>query len=193
MDESIKNGFIPEYKTMVGERIRSRRQAKRMTLKDMASASGLSVGFLSQLERGVHGGSVRTLQQIAAALGISVGDLFEIDWDDAPHVRSYEHEKGFSFGQGATKIRLVPRGFRFLEVFIGLLEPHGTTGVEAYSHGSSEEFIFVLEGSAILELEEERYSLNRFDSIHYESNLLHRIVAGEEGAQVLWVISPPSY
>lgn len=192
MDESI-NGVIPEYKTQLGERIRSRRQAKRMTLKDLATASGLSVGFLSQLERGVHGGSVRTLQQVAAALGISVGDFFEIDWDDAPHVRSYEHEKGLSFGQGATKIRLVPRGFKFLEVFIGILEPHGTTGVEAYSHGASEEFIFVLDGSVTLEIEDERYSLTRFESIHYESNLLHRIVADEEGAQVLWVISPPSY
>ena len=192
MNDFVK-GLVPQYESMVGERIRSRRQAKRMTLKDMATATGLSMGFLSQLERGVHGGSVRTLQQIAAALGVSVGDLFEIDWDEAPHVRSYESEKGYGFGEGATKIRLVPRGFKFLEVFIGIFEPGGTTGAEAYAHGDSEEFIFVLEGPVTLELGDERFDLDKYESIHYESKVLHRLVAGSEGAQVLWLISPPSY
>ena len=192
MNQFVK-AIIPKYEAMVGERIRSRRQAKRMTLKDVASATGLSMGFLSQLERGVHGGSVRTLQQISAALGVSVGDLFEIDWDEDPHVRNYKDEKGFGFGEGAAKIRLVPRGFKFLEVFVGLFEPNGNTGPDAYSHGASEEFIFVIEGSATLELEDERYALDHLESIHYESNVLHRIVAGTDGAQVLWVISPPSY
>ena len=37
---------------MVGEKIRKLRKEKKLTLKDIAEATGLSIGYISQLERG---------------------------------------------------------------------------------------------------------------------------------------------
>src|SRR5579862_2141167 len=60
----------------LGERIRAIRQLRRRTLKEIATAAGISESFLSQLERGRTNATIATLQRLATALGIEVSDLF---------------------------------------------------------------------------------------------------------------------
>jgi len=56
-------------------RIREIRKAKNMTLVEISSSIGISVAYLSDIERGNRHGSNGTLQRIADALGVSVTDL----------------------------------------------------------------------------------------------------------------------
>lgn len=177
----------------VGARIRRRRRSKRMTLRQLASATGLAEGFLSQLERGVYGGSVATLQKISTALGLTVGDLFDETWSDTAHVR-LGSEVGTRFGVNARKVRLTPKAFDHVEVFVGIFGPNGSTGEDPYRHGESEELIVVLDGVIVLTLEGTEHELCALESIAYSSELSHRVrEARGETARVLWVISPPSY
>src|SRR5437870_10089332 len=60
----------------LGERLRAIRQLRRRTLREIASAAGISESFLSQLERGRTNATIATLQRLATALGIEVSDLF---------------------------------------------------------------------------------------------------------------------
>src|SRR5947199_8254720 len=60
----------------LGERLRAIRQLRRKTLKEIASAAGISESFLSQLERGRTNATIATLQRLSTALGIEVSDLF---------------------------------------------------------------------------------------------------------------------
>jgi len=61
----------------IGEKIRESRKHKSLTLAQMAERTGLSVGFLSQIELGKNSASVETLYRIALALGMAPGDFFK--------------------------------------------------------------------------------------------------------------------
>ncbi len=67
----------------IGEKIRDLRKLKRLTLARVAEATGLSIGHLSQVERGISAPSVRHLQLIAAALGVKISWFFD-GGDPAP-------------------------------------------------------------------------------------------------------------
>lgn len=65
-----------ELQRKIGERIREGRKSKSLTLAQLADRTGLSVGFLSQIELGKNSASVDTLYRIATALGVQPGDFF---------------------------------------------------------------------------------------------------------------------
>lgn len=66
-----------ELQRRIGEKIREGRKAKSLTLAQLAERTGLSVGFLSQIELGKNSASVETLYRIATALGLQPGDFFD--------------------------------------------------------------------------------------------------------------------
>ena len=77
---------------------------------------------------------------------------------------------------------------------MGELDVGGSTGAEPYAHGDSEELLIVLTGNVQLELGGDVHDLERGDSIDYRSSTPHRVTnVGDERAEVIWIISPPSY
>ena len=60
----------------IGERVREERKRQTLTLSQLAQRTGLSVGFLSQIELGKNSASVETLYRIARALGRRAGEFF---------------------------------------------------------------------------------------------------------------------
>ncbi len=178
----------------VGERLRAIRRMRRCTLRTVAERSGLSEGFLSQVERGRSNASIASLRRIADALGVSVSDLFEPDGPPRPRVLRRDDRPALTFGVLGRKLLLTPKPLHHLEVFVGELGRGGSTGPEPYAHGDSEELFVVLSGSVELELGGELHRLEHGDSIDYRSSTPHRIVnVGDELAEVMWIISPPSY
>ena len=179
----------------VGERLRAIRRLRRATLRSIADRAGLSESFLSQVERGKANPSVASLTRIAAALGVHVADLFEPDQARAdPRVLKRARRPTLAFGKLGRKQLLTPRPLDQLEVIAVELDPGGSTGDEPYVHGDSEELIVVLAGRVHVQLGEHVYELERGDSIDYRSSTPHRVTnAGDDVAEVIWVISPPSY
>ena len=179
----------------VGERLRAIRHLRRATLKAVAERAGLSESFLSQIERGKANASIGSLTQIAAALGVHVADLFEPHSSRAePRVLRRGSRPVLAFGNLGRKYLLTPRPLEHLEVFAAELDPGGSTGDEPYTHGDSEELFVVLSGRVHLQLGERLFELEEGDSIDYRSSVPHRVMnAGDEVAEVIWVISPPSY
>jgi len=178
----------------VGERLRSIRRLRRCTLRTVAERSGLSESFLSQVERGRSNASIASLRRIADALGVSVSDLFEPAGPPRPRVLRREDRPALTFGVLGRKLLLTPKPLHHLEVFVGELDPGGSTGMEPYAHGDSEELFVVLQGTVQLELGGELHELEQGDSIDYRSSTPHRISnIGDEIAEVMWIISPPSY
>jgi transcriptional regulator with XRE-family HTH domain len=178
----------------VGERLRAIRALRRCTLKTVAERSGLSESFLSQVERGRSNASIASLRRIADALGVSVSDLFQPTGPPAPRVLRRDDRPALNFGVLGRKLLLTPKPLHHLEVFVGELGPGGSTGTEPYAHGDSEELFVVLQGRVQLELGGELHELEQGDSIDYRSSTPHRISnIGDEIAEVMWIISPPSY
>ena len=178
----------------VGERLRAIRQLRRCTLRTVAERSGLSESFLSQVERGRSNASIGSLRRIADAIGVSVADLFEPNGPPRPKVLRRADRPALTFGVLGRKLLLTPKPLHQLEVFVGELDPGGSSGPEPYAHGDSEELFVVLNGTVQLELDGELHALEPGDSIDYRSSTPHRISnIGEELAEVMWIISPPSY
>jgi transcriptional regulator with XRE-family HTH domain len=179
----------------VGERLRAIRRLRRATLKTVAQRSDLSESFLSQVERGRANASVASLKRIAAALGVNVADLFEPNGSTGkPRVLRREARPNLVFGTLGRKFMLTPRPLENLQVIVGELDAGGSTGDDPYTHGDSEELLVVLEGVVSLQLGSEVFELSTGDSIDYRSSTPHRLVnIGGDPAEVMWIISPPSY
>jgi transcriptional regulator with XRE-family HTH domain len=178
----------------VGERLRAIRRLRRCTLRTVADRAGVSESFLSQVERGRASASIASLRRIAGALGVSVADLFEPSGPPQPRVLRRDERPALAFGILGRKLLLTPRPLHHLEVFVGELDPGGSTGPEPYAHGDSEELFVVLAGNVQLELGGELHELESGDSIDYRSSTPHRVAnVGDDRADVMWIISPPSY
>lgn len=55
---------------MLGDQIRSIRKRQEITLKELAEKTGLSIGYISQIERNLTDPSLSTLRKISGALGV---------------------------------------------------------------------------------------------------------------------------
>jgi transcriptional regulator with XRE-family HTH domain len=178
----------------LGARLRAIRVLRRLTLREVAEAARVSESFVSQLERGRSSASVATLQRLAAAVGIEISDLFAGDGTAGPRVLRRHERQQLEWGHLGRKALLTPKPFHSLEVVAAGFDPGGSTGDEPYTHGDSEELLLVLAGRIQLQLGSELLDLSTGDSVNYRSSTPHRVSnPGAEPAEVLFVISPPSY
>ena len=123
-----------------------------------------------------------------------MADLFQPAGPTQPRVLRREERPTVAFGILGRKMLLTQRPLHHLEVFVGEIDPGGSTGAEPYAHGDSEELFVVLSGTVRLELGDGIHELETGDSIGYWSSTPHRISnAGDGVAEVMWVISPPSF
>ena len=63
----------------IGTKIKKYRKDKKYTLKMLSEQTGLSIGFLSQLERGMTTIAIDSLANVARVLGVELADFFESD------------------------------------------------------------------------------------------------------------------
>jgi transcriptional regulator with XRE-family HTH domain len=182
---------------LLGERIRHRRRARGMSLKDLAESSGISIGLLSQIERGMSSPSLRVLAGMADALQLGLADLFGDaavlpPSEDKVVVRADERKKLMFWRTGISKELLTPQvDHSTLDIFIVVLEPGGTSGSQLYSH-EGEEAGTVMEGSVAINVEGEEYRLQSGDSFRFASTRQHSFWnPGAARARVLWVNARP--
>ena len=70
----------------------------------------------------------------------------------------------------------------------------GESGRDFYSHGSSEEFIYILEGELEVYVANKKYKLSKGDSLYFKSSLKHRFKnTSKTEVKALWVVSPPTF
>lgn len=177
----------------VGVRLRELRMGRRLTLKTVAERAGVSESFLSQVERGRAAPSLKTFQRLAQALGLDAGDIFADRGMELPQLTPLAGRAVLSLGSLA-KFRVSPHAITNVEVIGGVFEPHGTAGEEPYTHGDSDEVCIVIDGRVRAEVDGTFYDMGVGDSLCYRSSMPHTFHnLGEERAEVLWIICPPSW
>ncbi|MBI4261472.1 MAG: cupin domain-containing protein [Actinobacteria bacterium] len=178
----------------LGRRIRTLREEKGLSLRAVSDAAGVSESFLSQVERGVASPSVASLRRLAEALGESVGSFFEGPSAGGRVVRAGARRRLVHPQRHWEDVLLTPRESKRLQVILSTIEPGGGSGDEPYTHDSDEECVVVLRGRMEFWVDDERYELSEGDSLLFESRRPHRnINPGPSKAEVLWIITPPSY
>ena len=180
-----------EGSLLPGQRFRRLRLRRGLSLAQVARATGVSVGFLSALERGQMRSSIATLRRIARFYRTNILSLFEAAGENPRLVRP-GHRKVLETTPG-VRMELLAWGHTAMGPHLFRVKPGGGSG-ESYSH-EGEEFLHVLRGEFEIWLNEtEHYRLKRGDSLYFESSTPHRWVnPGRTEAWLLWVNTPPTF
>lgn len=193
---SVKAGDAPattDAHEVLGMRLKSLRLARRLSLRELAEATGTSASFISQLERGLTGASTASLNQMASALGVSVAMLFEESASQNHGVLRRSERPSLPPSDGCRKMLLSRPPLSDMEVYVGEFDIGGSTGPDRYTHGDAHEMLVVLRGIVEVSLGEARHVLEEGDSIEYTTSTPHRSEnIGSGRAEVMWIIAPPT-
>ena len=187
---------VRDTKEIVGARMRDLRKAKGMTLQQLSGETGLSVGYLSQLEREQAVPSIRSLNTISRALGVNISWFFpDPDRQASPEgdviVRA-SRRSALRFESGIRDELLCPTLGGNLEMLLCTFEPGASSGA-SYAH-DGEEAGYVSEGQLELRIEDETYLLNAGDSFHFDCNRPHGYAnPSDQRTVVVWSVTPPHY
>lgn len=160
----------------IGRKIKALRTSKDMTLKDLSEKTNLSIGFLSQLERGLTTVAIDSLDTIAKQLDVDLTYFLKPQKNrrKAMVLKSYEKEVAqvvnykfihYYLTNDICNKDMFPR-------LIEILPMEKKENLTSYFH-EGEEFIYVIEGTLTLYLDNQEYELYPGDSAHYNSNLYH--------------------
>ncbi|MEI2298625.1 helix-turn-helix domain-containing protein [Ensifer sp. MJa1] len=158
----------------LGDRLRQRRKALKLTLQEVADRAGFSVGFISQIERGITVPSLTSLIAVCRILEVEAGSFLNPPKVATPFTRR-EHRPVYGLGGGAgnaVSYERISASFpgNVLRSTI-IHEPPGHRS-EPMSH-EGEEIFFILEGELTLEVDGERMVLEAGDSAHFPSARTH--------------------
>lgn len=174
-----------------GLRFRRLRQRRNLSLAQVAGATGVSVGFLSALERGQMRASVGTLRRIARYYRTNILSFFEPAKDNSKLVRPTER-KVLETTKG-VRMELLAWGNTAMEPHLFRIKPGGGSG-ESYTH-EGEEFLHILRGQFEIWLNtDERYCMKPGDSLYFQSSTPHRWRnPGKTESWLLWINTPPTF
>ncbi|WP_087725800.1 helix-turn-helix domain-containing protein [Pandoraea sp. PE-S2T-3] len=169
----------------LGMRLRAMRTERKFTLKDLAARANMSIGMLSQIERGVSSPSMRSLRQLCHALGVDGAALFTsmpTVAEDAPSASTEPNEfvvwasqrKPLRLaGSGVTKSRITPLNCASLEAFMMELEP-GAASDSNLLVQSGDKVGYVLSGKLRVFIDDTTLVLGPGDTYGFTGNRPYR-------------------
>ncbi|SFJ02161.1 helix-turn-helix domain-containing protein [Jannaschia pohangensis] len=169
----------------LGHLIRKRRKQLGLTLQALCDDAGLSVGYLSQVERSQATPSLGTLAQIAQ--GLSVGlEYFIATPRPADSLSRNGARPQFSIDGSSILYEAVSADFPGAELSCYILHVPPGYASEVVCH-EGEEIIFLLEGEITQTLGGQSFILQRGDSLHYSGSTPHSWSNGTtETTRILW-------
>ncbi len=188
----------------IGAAIRSRRQELNLSLRELSKQSGLSIGFLSLVERGRSSPALTSLSNVAKALGVELSSFFPAEEEEQNEAEETKQRVSplpyVNRANDAAKLSIIlsQRIYKMLSPRIpGLvLEPifvtvqPGDTMDEPYGH-EGEEFAYVLSGELVFIVDGVAYRLGPGDSVHFRSTVSHAMRNDtDEPVQAIWVLTP---
>lgn len=180
----------------LGQRLRQARRQRQLSIKELADQADLSVGMVSQIERGLSTPSLRSLRLLANTLDVPVSWFFA----DSPQaltekryiVRSDQRRRISVPQTGFVQEVVSPSDPGAIEIYEILLKPGASSGPDVYRHGG-EKAGLVLAGTLTIQLEEIEYVLQPGDSFRFPSTLSHRFANPTKSeARLIWIVLSPN-
>lgn len=179
-----------EEQSSIGPRFRKLRLQRGESLAMVANAVGVSIGFLSNLERSQSGASIGIMRKLAQYYGLNILDLFNPIDGTGPLVRPHDR-KSLKGGPG-VQMELLASGKITMEPHLFRVAPGAGSG-ESYSH-EGEEFLYLVRGRLNIELAGQPFELRAGDSFYFSSKTQHHWVnPGKTETLILWINTPPTF
>jgi transcriptional regulator with XRE-family HTH domain len=190
----------------LGARLREAREARNMTLRELARRLGLSPSLISQVETGKSQPSISTLFAIVGELEIPVNEVvWEADpdgrdrgrrsrdvdaaWSHSPVQRANER-LSIHIDSGVSWQRLTAHPDHDVDFLLLRYEPGGeSTAPESLMRHNGKEYGYILSGRLRVTIGFESYELRRGDSISFDCTEPHRLAAvGHEAVEAVWFV-----
>ena len=180
----------------LGERIKSLRKERRITLVDVAHKTGIDQATLSRIENGKMTGTLESHMKIAEALGLRLPQLYEdlvAKVEEAQDRIAKKKVESFSHSSGAVA-ELLTSGVLQKKMMPLLLKikPKGSTEPEEYS-SFTERFIYVLTGTIEINLGQDKRELKTGESLYFNAGQSHYFKnVSKSEARCLSIMTPVS-
>mgnify|MGYP000058900048 CR=1 FL=1 len=176
----------PKSDNALGQRMRNQRRRLSFTLQKLAEKSGVSVGYLSQVERGNATPTLGTLSQIAAALNVSA-DYFIATPRAVDSLTSAGKRPRFSVDGSDLEYEQIGADHPDLEMTSFILHVPPGYSSEVVKH-VGEEIIYVLDGEICQRVDGRDYLMRPGDSLHYLGSHPHSWSnQTNKPARIMWV------
>lgn len=186
----------------LGARLREMRRKAKLTLDDLAAATGFTKGYLSKVETGRSTPPIATLARIAQALNTEVAAFLQ---DVSAPSSAKSEQYGVSIVRSDERSRVVRGGTSFgydyqtlvqnrfnrhMEPFLFTFPP--LVLKEFFFEHPGEEMVFILSGSVEMQIGEDMYILSPGDCIYFNSAIPHRGRGINGEAKAIAVIYSPA-
>ncbi len=177
----------------VGARVRSLRRERGLTIEQLAAATGLTKGFISQLERDRTAPSLSSISRICDALGVRLSHIFEAEPAPSLVRRSERVNADVSFP--TVNHLLSSRDEERFQAIESVVAPGAGAGEELSSLPGEMEFVYILAGTLELQVGDETHVLEEGDALTYPLAKPHtwRNASQTKELRVLWVSVPNPY
>ena len=175
----------------VGARLRALRQARGLSLDQVARAVGVNKSFLSRLEHDTVAPSVATLLRCCDAVGVRPGALF--DPPPTSLVRRADRRPIDLGGENMSEWLISGDGQNELMALYSDIGPGGGSGAEPYTLRSAADLVHVLDGRLEITVDNVTFLLDPGDTLTFPPTLPHswRNPSRTRAARAVWVIVPP--
>ncbi len=188
-------------KNNIGAKLRQLREAKGMSIEQLAEKSQCHTDQIRQIEEDALVPSLTPLMEITRALGVRLGTLLDdapvegpvvFDKAQAPNVIRFSGKDPMATSSNLNFYSMAAgKKDRHMEPFMIEVKPHNGEAPPLSGH-EGEEFIYVLSGAIQINYGKTSYDLEAGQSIYYDSVVPHDVHAkGEETARILAVIYAP--
>lgn len=197
---------------MYGSRIREMRKRRGLTLKEVAEATGYTIGHISQIERDLKSPSLVALRKIAACLNCS--EVWLIMDDSELSAKSSEEGKKSKESYLMRKENRIPMKIPEIDVSYSIftpsklpnaqeaqmtglivrLKPNTWVTEKMISHGNYDESLLLLKGELELRIDNSTYMIYEGDSFYIPKNCLHNYLnTSDEEATIIVYFSQLIY
>ena len=197
---------------MYGSRIREMRKRRGLTLKEVADATGYTIGHISQIERDLKSPSLVALRKIAACLNCS--EVWLIMDDSELSAKSSEEGKKSKESYLMRKENRIPMKIPEIDVSYSIftpsklpnaqeaqmtglivrLKPNTWVTEKMISHGNYDESLLLLKGELELRIDNSTYMIYEGDSFYIPKNCLHNYLnTSDEEATIIVYFSQLVY
>jgi len=191
----MASAAIPRDVTHLANDIRALRKARALTLVDLAAKLGRSVGWLSQVERGISRLSIDDLRAISAAFQVPISLFFGHDVPDEAErgviVRAGRRRSLGTAETGLVEELLSPDLGGSFELLRSEFAPGASLGRRSLR--TTEEAGYVVSGLFDIEIDGVWHALRPGDSFRFHHKTHRWRNPGDVPAVVIWVVAPPVY
>jgi len=195
LSKTMLESDVSTDRVALGREIRNLRKARAKTLAEIALATGRSISFISQLERGRAEIPISDLKRIALSLGVPIGWFFTASEQPPAEVgrvvRAGARRRLGSMTGGLNEESLSPSIGGEFEMFLSTISPGASFKAET-TRGTEEEG-FLISGQLTIKIGDNQFELSPGDSFRIVNEAYSWENLGDCDVVVVWVIAPPTF